>query len=85
MIKLLMLIIGLALGSAGMGGYLLSEPGTDAPLSPPADPQSLGGRLQTARIRWQKAQAEGRQAGEMTQKRLRAQFEAFQAGTPEAS
>ncbi|GAC1462806.1 MAG: hypothetical protein NVS2B16_14470 [Chloroflexota bacterium] len=79
MLKLVIFVVGLFGGGAGVGSWLISEPGAASAPLPVTDPQSLQARLELLKARFREAQAEGKQAQERTQKELQQKLDALRS------
>lgn len=77
MLKLLLLVAGVAAGAGGAVSWLLSEPGPrPAPSTPPTG-ESLQARVQDLKLRFHRALEEGKRAGGETEARLERQALAY--------
>ena len=80
MLKLILLLIGFAGGTAATGGYLLSEPDSDILAASTSPSAGLGARLEVVKAHLRQAREEGARAGQATEDRLRAQLDADRGG-----
>ncbi len=71
MLKVLLLVLGLAGGAGGATAWLLSEPG---PTSAPVTPYGSQDRLTSLKGRFQVALADGARAQQETEARLQTKF-----------
>lgn len=74
MLKVILLIAGLAGGAGGATAWLLSEPEPGSAVPAPGD------RLGEARQRFQTALAVGKAEGAATESRMRQQLDAYRTG-----
>lgn len=77
MLKLIVFLLGLAVGGSGAVSWLLSEPDAPHSSSPPLDRDSLQARLVDLQVRFRAALAEGERAGGETEERVRREFDAY--------
>jgi len=72
MLKLVLFLIGLAMGAGGTAAWLLSEPGPSVPAGAP-----MAERLNELKRRFNAARAEGQIAAKEAENRVRHEFEAY--------
>lgn len=78
--KLLLLLIGLAAGTAGTASWLLALPERASESAVPTSPDSVRARVEVARTRFSEAIAEGQRAGAETEQRLKQELDSYRRG-----
>lgn len=79
MFKVVLILLGAAVGASGASAWLLSEPYAPAGSTPTA-PDALEGRAQTLSARIKQAVADGQRAGSDTEDRLKRELDMYRRG-----
>ena len=80
MLKVLLLLFGLAGGAVGATSWLLSEPGSASAPQLPLNSEALQERWRDLQTRLNEAVADGQRARQETEDRLRRELDAYRRG-----